>query len=95
MDRARGLPQVEIDGVALPVVARVMAAASGGQTLLTAPAVQTLGAATTHAIRSHGHWRLKGLSEPLELFEIGGREGVFEPPTDSAKAYRVVHSLGR
>jgi len=93
LDRARGAPQVEIDGVALPVAARVMAAASGGQTLLTAPAVQALGAATTHTIRSHGHWRLKGLSEPLELFEIGGREGVFEPPADSAKAYRVVHSV--
>ena len=92
LDRARGAPQIEIDGVALPVVARVMAAASGAQTLLTASAVQALGATTAHVIRCHGHWRLKGLSEPLELFEIGGREGVFEPPADSSKAYRVVRS---
>ncbi len=92
LDRSRGAPQIEIDGVALPVVARVMAAALGGQTLLTAPAVQALGAATSYAVRSHGHWRLKGLSEPLELFEIGGKESLFEPPPDSSKAYRVVRN---
>lgn len=92
LDRARGAPQIEIDGVALPVVARVMAAASGAQTLLTAPAVQALGSTTGRAIRSHGHWRLKGLSEPLELFELRGQEGVFEPPADSAKAYKVIRN---
>lgn len=92
LDRSRGAPQIEIDGVALPVVARVMAAALGAQTLLTASAVQALGKSTPHLVRTHGHWRLKGLTEPLELFEIGGRDTLFQPPPDSSKAYRVVHS---
>jgi predicted ATPase/class 3 adenylate cyclase/Flp pilus assembly protein TadD len=89
-DRSLGAPHVEVDGVALPVVARVMAIALGGQTLLTGSAVQALEASPARAFRSHGHWRLKGIPAPVEIFEIGERGGLFEPPPDSAKAYRVV-----
>jgi predicted ATPase/class 3 adenylate cyclase/Tfp pilus assembly protein PilF len=93
LDRMRGAPPFEIDGVALPLVARVMATAKGGQTLLTGAAVLALGA-TPLRIASHGHWRLKGLSEPIELFEVGDDRSPFEPPPDSAKAYRVVRTFG-
>ena len=92
-DRQRGAPLFEIDGVSLPVVSRVMSIATGGQTLLTAAAVQTLGSAPFR-VQSHGHWRLKGIAEPLELFEAGDENAPFVPPADSAKAYRVVRAGG-
>ena len=41
-------------------------------------------------IVSHGHWRLKGLPQPLELFEAGTQGAPFTPPPDAEKAYRVV-----
>jgi len=92
-DKVRGAPAFEVDGVALPVVARVMSAALGGQTLLTASAVQALGGAGAGlTIKSHGHWRLKGLTEPLELLQVDEADASFEPPSDSAKAYRVVRT---
>lgn len=91
-DTLRGAPLFEVDGVALPIVARVMAAAQGGQTLLTAGAVQALIASAVPLVKSHGHWRLKGISEPLELFEVGEPGAPLEPPPDSVKAYRVVRT---
>ena len=39
-------------------------------------------------MHSHGHWRLKGVSEPQELFEAGVPP--FVAPPDADKAYRVV-----
>ena len=91
LDRARGAPHVEIDGVSLPTVARVMAAAMGGQTLLTHAAFTAAGPAPWR-FQSHGHWRMKGLSEPIELFEVGDASSPFEPPPDSTKSYRVIRS---
>lgn len=91
-DRLRGAPAFEIDGVALPIVARVMAAAQGGQTLLTAAAVQALDGDPAHTLKSHGHWRFKGVADPIEIFETGRIDALFEPPPDSAKAYRVVRT---
>lgn len=88
-DVARGAKPLEIDGLAKPTVARVMALARGGQTLLTAAAVAALGA-NPHRVQSHGHWRLKGIETPLELFEIGDDHAAFTPPPDSAKAWRVL-----
>jgi len=93
-DRARGAPLFEVDGVALPLAARVMAAAGPGQTLMTSAAVQSMGP-TSLRLRTHGFWRLKGLSEPIELFEIGDSAAPFKPPDDSAKAYRVVAAEDR
>ena len=90
-DTAQGATPFEVDGVALPVAARVMAAALAGQTLLSAAAHQALGF-TVHRTLSHGHWRFKGLAEPVEVYEIGAEHAPFIPPPDSAKAYRVVRS---
>jgi len=93
LDRQRGAPAFEIDGVSLPIAARVMATAIGGQTLLTAGAIQAL-RSTSLRTKDHGYWRLKGIAEPIELFEVGDQDAPFEPPADSAKAYRVVRNVG-
>ncbi len=94
-DVARGAKPLEVDGMAKPTAARVMALARGGQTLLSADAVKALGdaAAAFGSTQSHGHWRMKGVAEPMELFELG--EGPFQPPPDGEKTYRVAQTGGR
>jgi predicted ATPase/class 3 adenylate cyclase/Tfp pilus assembly protein PilF len=87
-DVARGAKPVEVDGIALPVTARVMSVALGGQTLLTGDARIALGI-TQLRLQSHGHWRLHGLADPMELLEVGDKDAPFTPPHDEAKAYRV------
>jgi predicted ATPase/class 3 adenylate cyclase/Flp pilus assembly protein TadD len=87
-DVARGAKPVEVDGIALPVTARVMSVALGGQTLMTGDARIALGI-TKLRLQSHGHWRLHGLADPMELFEVGDKDAPFTPPHDEAKAYRV------
>ena len=88
-DVALGAKPIEVEGMAKAMAARVMSIAQGGQTLLSADARQAL---TAHPLRleSHGHWRLKGIAEPIELFEIGDRDAPFVPPADAPKGYRVV-----
>ena len=105
---ARGAPAMEVDGLALPFASRVMSAAMGQQTLLTAHTKQALdvGRSPVHGdgafapdpaiaslrTQSHGYWLFKGLTEPVEVFEIGDDTSPFTPPPDAAKAYRVVRS---
>ena len=100
-DVAQGAKRIEVEGLAKPVAARVMALARGGQTLLSNAArlalldtLDTLDALdATLRIESHGHYRLKGVEEPVEFFELGAREHCsFTPPHDTDKAYRVVRS---
>ena len=88
-DVALGAKPIEVEGVAKATAARVMSVAMGGQILLSADARRSLG---TDGLRlqSHGHWRLKGLDEPIELSEVGDAEAPLLPPPDSDKAYRVV-----
>jgi predicted ATPase/class 3 adenylate cyclase len=88
-DVALGAKPIEVDGVAKTTAARVMSAAMGGQILLSADARRSLSADGLR-LQSHGHWRLKGLDEPIELFEAGDEHALFVPPPDSEKAYRVV-----
>ncbi len=88
-DIALGAKPFEVEGLATPVTARVMALALAGQTLMTQDAQQAL-SCTTLQVQSHGHWRLKGLPDPVELFEVGDEASPFTPPPDEAKAYRVV-----
>ena len=59
--------------------ARVMAAAAGGQVLLTEPARQALGSAAE--VRDLGHHRLKDLPMPEHLFQLiaPGLESEFPP----------------
>jgi predicted ATPase/class 3 adenylate cyclase len=88
-DVARGAKPLEVEGMAKAMVARVMSAAAGGQILLTESARQELSQDDTRA-RSCGHWRLKGLAEPIELFVLSDEEASFALPPGSEKAYRVV-----
>ena len=78
-DVARGAKPLEVDGTAKAVTARVMSIANGGQTLVSADARAALGQVTLR-LASHGHWRMKGITEPIELFEIGDAGAVFTPP---------------
>ncbi len=93
-DRAQGATPFEIDGIALPMAARLMAAANGGQTLLSSAAAGQLTRSVGQQ-RSHGHWRFKGVDEPTEVVEVGDDGAAFAPPPDSAKAYRVVKADGQ
>ncbi len=88
-DVLRGAKPLEVDGLAKPTAARVMSVAHGGQTLLTPEARQALGQ-TALKVESHGHWMIKGVADPIELFEVGDPDKRFEPPPDSEKVYRVV-----
>jgi predicted ATPase/class 3 adenylate cyclase/Tfp pilus assembly protein PilF len=87
-DVAAGAKPLEVDGLAKAVAHRVMALARGAQTLLTAEAFTALGAGSW-AAASRGHWRMKGIEHPLELFEVAAREPLLGPPPDTPKTYRV------
>jgi predicted ATPase/class 3 adenylate cyclase len=88
-DVARGAKPLEVDGMAKPVAARVMALARGAQTLISADALAALGEAAGRfgALHDHGHWRLKGVPEPLALYELGAPP--FVPLPDGDKGHRV------
>ena len=88
-DVARGAKPIEVEGIAKATAARIMSVAGPGQTLLSRQATQALDHAALR-IESHGHWRLKGLAEPVELFEICDDDAAPRPPADNPKAYRVV-----
>jgi predicted ATPase/class 3 adenylate cyclase len=93
-DIAQGAKPIEVEGLAKPTAARVMSLARGGQTLLSQDAAAALAAeGRATALVSLGHWRLKGVSEPLELHEPA--LAALGPPPDADKAYRVVRSGGR
>ena len=89
-DVARGAKPLEVEGLAKAIAARVMSAARGGQTLLSASARALLTDTSMLMLRSHGHWRLKGMPEPIELFESTAEDLRCEPPADTDKAWRVV-----
>ena len=93
-DVALGAKPVEAEGLAKPVAARIMSLAGGGQTLLSAQARAALGATPAFAVRSHGHWRLKGLDDAVELFEAADAGAGFAVPADSAKGWRVTRVNG-
>ncbi len=92
-DIARGAKPLEVEGLAKPQAARIMTLARGGQVLLSGAARAALGDALPDgcAIEAHGHYRLKGVEDPVEVYEIGLEVGAFTPPPDTDKAYRVVH----
>jgi len=93
-DVARGAKPLEVDGLSKPTAARVMSLAQGGQTFLTAEARASLGD-TARQVSSHGHWVLKGVADPVELFEVCEDDAPFVAPPDGDKAYRVVRIDGR
>jgi len=94
-DVARGAKPVEVEGLAKPLAARIMALARGGQTLMSAAVRDALADTLPSCaqIERHGHYRLKGIEEPVEVLELGVRDcSAFSPPADTDKAYRVVRA---
>ncbi|MDP1533448.1 MAG: tetratricopeptide repeat protein, partial [Rubrivivax sp.] len=92
-DVARGAKPLEVDGLAKPTAARVMSLARGAQTLLTPEAREAVDDWLDRSDLqscSHGHWVLKGVATPVELFEVGPLASAFAPPPDGEKVYRVV-----
>jgi serine/threonine-protein kinase len=85
-------------GIAIDTAARVMAIAAGRQILLTRNAFdsvrqQVITTADDAPIEwlAHGPYRLKGLEEPVEIFEAGiPRLSPLAPPPDSDSGQRVV-----
>jgi predicted ATPase/class 3 adenylate cyclase len=88
-DVALGAKPIEVEGAAKATAARVMSTALGGQILLSAATLRALGEAHDLRLQSHGHWRLKGLDDPIELFEVADSQRSFASPPDADKAYRV------
>jgi predicted ATPase len=66
-----------------------MSLARGGQTLMTAEAREALGA-TPLKVESHGHWIVKGVADPIEIFEVAPPGTRLIAPADSEKVFRVV-----
>jgi predicted ATPase/class 3 adenylate cyclase/Tfp pilus assembly protein PilF len=92
-DRELGAPPIELDGIALPTAARIAGMALGGQILLSAAARQALAATPPgRLLTSRGFWHLKGVEEPIELFELSEHADALLPLEDSEKAYCVVRS---
>jgi predicted ATPase len=95
-DIAHGAKQWEAEGLAKPVAARIMSVALGGQTLLAGPTRALItepspldGEGDPIRFISHGHYRMKGVHDPMELYEAAVAGAPMQPPPDSAKVYRV------
>jgi len=102
---ARGAKPIEIEGLAKPTVARLTSLARGSQILLTKAAFDlarraTVGNETASPVVrwvAHGKYAVKGVDEPVEVFEVGiDGQTAFAPPPDSEKAERIAGpSAGR
>ncbi len=98
VDVARGAKPIEVEGIAKPTAARIMSLAGSRQTLLTRGAFEIARRAavgkpsTEGTLRwvSHGPYLVKGVTEPIEVFEAG-IEGFapLTPPPDSEKVRRL------
>lgn len=92
-DVSLGAKPLAIEGVAKPLVARVAAIAQGGQTLLTAEAHASL-SRPMQGIEERHWWRLKGLEQPVRLFELVNPAGATKELRDSDKGWRVFQRDG-
>jgi len=97
-DIERGAKPLEVEGLAKPMAARIMSLATASQTLLTRGAFDlarraaAAGESSMEALQwlAHGPYRFKGVSEPVEVFEVGIEgEAPLAPPADSEKVKRV------
>jgi len=95
-DVARGAKPLEVEGLAKPLAARVMSLAQGGQTLLTRAAFDLARRAAVGEPelegcewRQHGLYDLKGVSEGVEICEVGRPgQAPLTPPPSTEKAKR-------
>jgi TolB-like protein/class 3 adenylate cyclase len=95
---ARGAKPLEVEGLAKVVAARLMSLSRGRQTLLSRAAYDvahrsTIGGPENGSPlewRAHGAYHLKGVTEPVEVFEVGVRGvALLTAPADSEKARRI------
>jgi TolB-like protein/class 3 adenylate cyclase/tetratricopeptide (TPR) repeat protein len=95
---ARGARPLEVDGLPKAVAARLMSLAGGGQTLLTRGAYDLarrglVGGGGSRRLQwvTHGEYQLKGVSDPVEVFEVGIEGGPgFTRPRGADKAQPTV-----
>ena len=95
-----GAKPLEVEGIAKPLAGRLMTLARPGQILLSATAepmahrsARELGERSEHLIwKSHGRWRLKGVPDVQEIFEVGepGYAPLRAPKENHAKAWRDI-----
>jgi len=90
-DIAYGAKAVEVDGFAVVVASRLMAIAAGGQTLISAAGREALGTEMRSRCQTRGFWRLKGIAEPVDVYEVDASASIVVP-SDSPKAYRVTRA---
>lgn len=87
---SHGAKPLEYEGhMTKSLASRAMSVARGGQTLLTAAAHADLGSTDLPSC-CHGHWQVKGVDEPVELFEVARDALRLAAPADGEKAWRVV-----
>ena len=97
-DVARGAKPTEFEGLAKPIVARVMSLATARQTLLTRSVFDlarrgSLGsqlASESLTWLAHGSYLAKGIDDPIEVFEVG-RTGLapLVAPVDTGKVRAI------
>jgi putative peptide modification system cyclase len=95
-----GAKPLEVEGLAKPLAGRLMTLARPGQILLSATAepmahrsARELGERSEHLIwKSHGRWRLKGVPDAQEIYEVGepGYAPLRAPKQNRAKAWRDI-----
>ncbi|WP_460731190.1 putative peptide modification system cyclase [Lysobacter tyrosinilyticus] len=94
-----GAKPLEVEGLAKPMAARLMAMARPGQILLSAVAeplahraARELGERGQHlAWKSWGRWRFKGVPEVQEIFEVGEPDlAPLRAPSSTPKAWRDI-----
>lgn len=96
---AAGAKPLDVEGVAKPTAARLMALARPNQILMSAVAEALLRANQRELgdrgadlqWKSHGRWYFKGLPTPQEVFEVGiGGRAPLRMPARSSKAWRTL-----
>jgi len=95
-DVALGAKPIELDGLAKPVAARIMSLAGGGQTLLSRAASDLAerasvghGEAADLRWTFHGAYRVKGVPDPVDIFEVvRGTRPFRAPPRPVSPASR-------
>ena len=101
---AKGAKPVEVEGVAKSVTARLVALAHPGQILISevaeamAKRAQDEPGFPAESVRwlAHGRYHVKGVSEPLMVYEVGDSQvAPLRPPVASAKAWPAQHTWRR
>lgn len=95
-----GAKPLEVEGLAKPLAGRLMTLARPGQILMSATAeplahraARELGERSRHLLwKSWGRWRLKGVPDAQEIYEVGepGYAALRAPKENRAKAWRDI-----